>query len=125
MQEFIYLKFEFSSKLDIENKNRKNSNFFNLLEWLIPKGNPIFEDSINNVIIWLIEYENDSKCVIREIGLNNDLEIISLGPFKNDVGYWTDSDIDIDYIMNNFKYINISRNEFNKTWDIAYRKFNE
>lgn len=83
-----------------------------------PVSNPDFENKIDAVATWLIEFEADSYFPDREIGLDSADNPIMIMPWKKNYGYWTDNDLTIEDFRARFKCIDISREEFQKCWKI-------
>src|SRR5690606_17010831 len=82
----------------------------------IPIANPDFENKINEVSSWLIEFEADSYYPNREIGLNNSDKPIMIMPWKKNYGYWTDNNLVIEDFRKHFETTDISKIEFEKNW---------
>lgn len=88
-----------------------------VLESIVPVANPDFDKKIDMVGTWLIEFENDSYYPNREIGLDGDGKTIMIMPWEKNYGYWTDNNLVIENFRNNFKTVNITREEFEKHWN--------
>ena len=87
-----------------------------VLEFIVPLANPDFENKIDKVAIWLIEFENDSYYPNREIGLDSSGKTIMIMPWEKNYGYWTDNNLVIENFRLHFKTIDITREEFEKYW---------
>lgn len=112
-----YFKFIIEPK---EKEDSKNSFLYNILDKLlsasIPKANPDFDEKYNQISMWYIEYDITNDYVNREIGLDNKERLIVKGPYKGNLGFWTDTDLKLD----NFKKWNIeiiSSEIFNELWE--------
>ena len=88
-----------------------------VLESIVPIANPDFENKIDKVDFWLIEFENDSYYPNREIGLDSSGKTIMIMPWEKNYGYWTDNNLVIENFRANFETINITREEFEKYWN--------
>ena len=83
-------------KIELEETIKpKRSSFFKTLLWkflstIIPKANPDFENQIQNINIWLIEFD-ENGITEREIGLDKDEKTVMIMPWKDNYGYWTDN----------------------------------
>ena len=88
-----------------------------VLESIVPIANPDFEKKIDEVAIWLIEFENDSYYPNREIGLDSSGKTIMIMPWEKNYGYWTDNNLVIENFRTNFETININKEEFEKYWN--------
>jgi len=116
-----YIKFEEPNFTYEKVTNPKTKSFFlSLVETVVsnlPKSNPDFEDIYQNVKYWLVELGDDGKAS-REVGLNKNQEPIAIGPFRNNRGFWTDSNLNYDQIDNCFfKNDTILESEFEHHWD--------
>ena len=110
-----YLKIE----LD-ESKNPQKSNFFHnflekFLSTILPKANPDFENQIQNINIWLIEFDEDG-IPEREIGLDKDGKTVMIMPWKDNYGYWTDNNFNLQDFENGFNSSEIEKDYFEKEW---------
>ena len=82
----------------------------------IPIANPDFENKIENVVSWLIEFENDSYYPNREIGLDKFEKSIMIMPWGKNYGYWTDNNLVMEDFRKHFETVDITRKEFEKHW---------
>lgn len=83
-----------------------------------PIANPDFENKIDDVAFWLIEFENDSYYPNREIGLDSFGKPIMIMPWEKNYGYWTDNNLVIGDFRSHFETIDISKEEFEKYWKL-------
>lgn len=87
-----------------------------------PVSNPDFEDKIDQVATWLIEFEGDSYFPDREIGLDSSNNPIMIMPWRKNYGYWTDNDLTIEKFRKKFNCIDITREEFQGFWKSFEKK---
>jgi hypothetical protein len=87
-----------------------------ILTSVIPIANPDFENKIENVVSWLIEFENDSYYPNREIGLDEFEKPIMIMPWGKNYGYWTDNNLVMEDFRKHFETVDITREEFEKYW---------
>ena len=84
----------------------------------IPIANPDFENKIDKVSTWLIEFEADSYYPNREIGLDSLDKPILIMPWQKNYGYWTDNNLTIEVFRSHFNITDISKNEFERYWNL-------
>ena len=89
-----------------------------VLEDDVPIANPDFGDKIDQVTVWLIEFENDSYYPNREIGLDGSGNPIMKMPWGKNYGYWTDNNLVIENFRANFETKDIKKTEFEKYWNL-------
>lgn len=89
-----------------------------ILDHPAPISNPDFVNVISNVTVWLIEFEDDSYYPNREIGLNESGTPVVILPWKNNYGYWTDSNIVMKDFSSNFAIEVIPRKQFAENWKL-------
>ena len=82
----------------------------------IPVGNSSFEDIIDEVSQWLVEFKNGEKYPNREIGLNVFQHPIMIMPWRRNYGYWIDNNLLLDDFKSNFKAVEITEEEFENHW---------
>lgn len=115
-----YYQFKITEKgIEVPKENLLVTAFFECLYFLlskvIPKANPDFEKSIDNVIWWMIEFDNNGL-PIREIGLDIDKNVIFRIPFKENIGYWLDNDLKLEDFKKSFDLYEIPEYLFRKYW---------
>lgn len=94
-----------------------------ILSFILPKGNPDFDELIHDVDIWKIEYDVDEDYVSREIGFDKNGNAILAMPLNNNYGFWTDiSNMKLDDFYE-FNPVAISETEFNTDWNNFTSKF--
>jgi len=93
-----------------------------VLTTVAPIANPDFENKIDDVAFWLIEFENDSYYPNREIGLDKFEKPIMIMPWEKNYGYWTDNNLVIKDFRSHFETVEISKEEFEKYWKLFEQK---
>jgi hypothetical protein len=119
--ETVYIKFELHQK---GFHSEKESSFIrslkqtttNLLSRVFPVANPDFESRIEDVRYWLVECDKESGIPQREVGLNENGQVILKMPFKDNYGYWTDNNLLLDDFIERFNASNITSKEFEQHW---------
>jgi hypothetical protein len=89
----------------------------NLLTSFIPLANPDFEEEIDNVKQWLIEFENDNQYPNREIGLDILEHPIMIMPWRKNYGYWIDNNLLLKGFKSHFNAVEITKEEFENYWN--------
>ena len=83
-------------------------------------ANPDFDDKIEDVILWFIEYDDAVNHIAnREIGFAKDGRIIVKMPDDRNYGYWLDTNCELE----DFKKMGINmitEKEFNDLWNSVY-----
>ncbi len=69
-----------------------------MISAIIPRANPDFENSIEKVDFWKIEFNSIKNYTEKEIGFNNNGELIVAMPMGNNYGYWTDNNLTLEEI---------------------------
>ena len=97
-------------------KKAVKSIILKILARIIPKSNPDFEELIDQVAYWKVEFDTQERQTCREIGFDKDGNSIVAMPLGNNYGYWTDNHLALeDYA--HFKNVNISTEEFMNDWN--------
>ena len=110
-----YLKFEeFRNYKDLKKSVWKNL-FIKFLSKIFPVANPDFEEIIDNVKYWMIEF-SEAGIPEREIGLNKNQTTILKMPYKNNYGYWTDNNLVFGDFLKKFSCEEIDRELFEEKW---------
>jgi len=102
-----YIQFE-TPKSEKQTSGLLEKTFVGILSRFLPKANPDFEDKIDAVKRWLVEIECENGMPKREIGLDNEGRTIVKMPFKNNRGFWTDSNITFNDLKN-FSIVSLNR----------------
>jgi hypothetical protein len=122
----IYIKF---SSRTPQVKREKESVFKKIFKmaliFFIPVGNPNFEDKIEEVVQWLVEFEDNKQYPNREIGLDIFQQPIMIMPWRKNYGYWIDNDLLLDDFKSRFKAIEITKEEFENHWQQFLRENND
>ncbi len=87
--------------------------------FFIPKDNPDYENKMNLVKSWLIEFEEDNNQFLpmREIALDKNDNPIFCGPDTRNYGFWCDTNMKYqDFIGQPIEQI-----EFERTWELIRR----
>lgn len=97
----IYFKFHFKPFChDDASKQEKRSFLGRLFSKLFHclEANPDFEESIDFVAEWLIEYDDvEFHQAVREMGFDTNKNLIVKLPDERNYGYWSDLDCDINF----------------------------
>lgn len=109
----IYFKFNYQIKYSDKSKSNFLIRFF---DKIIPRGNPKFEKIFEDVRIWLFEYDLINDYVIKEIGLDENFNILTCCPYENDLGFWIDTDLNLDYFKIHFGLEEIDKEFFYTKW---------
>ena len=128
MTDKIYIKFE--SPISNDSKHKDNAIIKTLkiviikfLYLILPKANPEFEDLLDSVKYWKVEYDIKEEATWREIGFDINGNSIVAMPLGNNHGYWVDNYFKLeDY--RNLNSIDIEKSEFEKDWVTFEKKFN-
>ena len=110
----IFIKIRQESRPRRESKGQKMIR--SLLELIIPKANPDFEDKIHQVLFWLIEFPTEDSTPAREIGLNAAGEVIVKMPDENNFGYWVDNNLTLIDFKRLFPVEYLAEEYFEKLW---------
>ncbi len=68
-----------------------------LLEDVLPLPNPDFETRYEAVFEWLLEIDEATGLVQREIGLDESGEPIVIAPYRENIGFWTNAGEPLDW----------------------------
>ena len=129
MGDKIYLKFndptsEQEMSPDSPFKKAALNAIIRILEKVIPKANPDFENLIEKVYYWKIEYNLKEKHAWREIGFDKNEQAILAMPLGNNYGYWTDNQLTLDDYKN-FNPTEVTQEEFDNDWaefELKYKR---
>jgi len=110
-----YIQFE-APKSD--NQTSKESwlkkTFVNILTKIIPKANPDFDNKIDEVKWWLVEFETGVPQ--RELGLDIEGKMIMKMPYKKNYGFWTDNNLLLDDFKKHLNVKEIDKTNFEAMW---------
>jgi hypothetical protein len=118
----IYIKFEApgtTKKLRLKNSFTKS--VIRILSKFLPAANPDFDQKIDDVKFWLVEWDSETGIPEREVGLDGDSRVIMKMPFKNNYGYWTDNNLRLSDFRELFKVSEISMESFEEQWRLFNR----
>jgi hypothetical protein len=128
MENKVYIRFD-DPKSDIElpseslfTKAIKNV-IVKILTTIIPKANPDFEDLLDNVDYWKIEFNKEENWTKREIGFDKKGNSIVAMPLGKNYGFWSDNHLTLD----DYEHFNptiITSEEFDNDWT-EFEKKNE
>jgi len=115
----IYIQFE-TPKCDKQTSKESllKKTFVNILTKILPKANPDFEDKINEVKWWLVEFDRENGKPKREIGMDKEGRVILKMPFKDNYGFWIDSNLSLNDIKNFCIVSEISKKSFEYNWEL-------
>lgn len=81
------------------------------------EANPDFEEAIDFVAEWLIEYDDvEFHQAVREIGFDTNKNLIVKLPDERNYGYWSDLDCDMNFFKK-FNYQLITKEAFDFLWN--------
>lgn len=128
MTDKIYIKFESPILNDSQTKDNailkilKNA-IIKVISLIIPKANPDFEELLDSVKYWKVEYDIKEDATWREIGFDiNGTPIVAM-PLGNNYGYWIDNNLKLDDYMK-MKSTEIEKSQFEHDWNTFEEKFN-
>ena len=104
---------------NIGNQISKKNILYKILNFFLPQANPDFNDEYDRVILWYIEYDDIKKYINREIGINENGEISVVAPYKGNLGFWIDSDLNIED-FEKFDLEQISKSDFDYLWEMFF-----
>ena len=110
----IFIKIKQESKPRMERGAKKMIRSF--FEWILPKANPDFENKIQLVIFWLIEFPGEDAMPVREIGLNDAGDVIVKMPDESNFGYWVDNNLTFRDFKKLFQIEYVTAEYFEKLW---------
>ena len=90
-----------------------------LVEIVIPKANPDFEESYHYVETWYIEYDEkyEEDGTIREVGRDAYGRIIVKDPDDRNYGCWNDTNMGLNDFIEQMHAEYISKEEFEAVWN--------
>ena len=89
-----------------------------LFSKIFPSSNPDYDDKLEDVEQWYIEYDDSNYDeVLREIGLNANNEVIVKMPDDRNYGFWLDTDMKLEDFKESFYIEMITETEFNDLWN--------
>lgn len=118
----LYFKFNCKShRRDSKTSPKKISLLGKLLDKLSRKlsANPDFEDKIQYVSQWYLEYNEENDEPWREIGLDINKNVIVKLPDERNYGFWLDSNCTIENFEKDFGIEMIAEEDFYNLWNSA------
>lgn len=105
-----------NKKLIID-RNSKGQRFITgILQLILPVANPDFDNKIDSVFTWLIEFSEDG-IPLKEIGLDINGKPIVKMPYRRNIGYWVDIGMHISKFKKRFQVEEITQANFNNIWN--------
>jgi hypothetical protein len=117
----VYIQFSIpDNKAKAENwlKSAAKRMAVTLLSSIVPKANPDFDNKIDAVKYWMVECDTTTGIPQREIGLDEENNVILKMPFRNNYGYWTDNHLLLEDFNKHFDACAISSDLFEKKWTL-------
>lgn len=98
---------------------KKRTLWRSLVGWLCKKllANPDFDDKLKYVAQWYLEYDEDACVSCREIGLDNNKNVIVRMPDERNYGFWLDTNFTTEDFKAKFDIQIIKEQEFNNLWN--------
>jgi hypothetical protein len=87
-----------------------------ILKLIIPKANPDYDDKIDLVANWLLEFEDEHSIPEREIGLDANENVIMKMPYKKNYGYWADNNLRLEDFKKTFEVVEITKEYSEEKW---------
>lgn len=113
---FGFINPQLNDKKENDSTSGLESFIVKMLNSIIPVGNPDYNEQIGEVYKWLVEYSKEGDKVCREIGLNDKGEVILILPQANNLGYWTNSNLNLDSYKA-YNFTEISKENFEEKWN--------
>lgn len=82
----------------------------------LPISNPDFEDKLEDVKYWLLEFD-DEDFPIREIGVDVNGEVILKMPYKKNYGFWIDNELKYTDFIEMFLAKEVDQIFFKEKWN--------
>ncbi len=104
---------------DFEENKSLSDKLVRRLLFFIPEANPGYEGNMHLVKKWVIEFDQEGS-PNREVGLNEEGNIVLAGPSERDYGFW----IDTNMKFADFTGEVVSKSEFEAIWmeSASFRK---
>jgi hypothetical protein len=121
--ETAYIQFQSpksATKTETESSLKRSIRHFatKILTKVFPVANPDFENKIDDVEYWLVECDKVSGIPQREIGLDQQGQVIMKMPLNDNYGYWTDNNLLLDDFKEHFKTSEITKESFEQQWTL-------
>lgn len=88
----------------------------NVLASIIPKANPDFEGKIQDVQQWIIEVDDEEGTPQREIGLDSQGNVMMIMPWKDNHGFFTDSNVRVEELAKSYEIDFVDKDYFEHLW---------
>jgi hypothetical protein len=88
-----------------------------VLSAFLPLANPDFEGQFVNVKEWYLEFVSEFSTPNREIGLDKLGNIIVVGPYGRNMGFWTDSIMKLEDLKKIAQVQFITQQDFDDLWN--------
>ena len=118
MQNKVYLAFKHPNQHDAVDKPTNGLEDFivKVLEALIPVGNPDFEEQLNKVDSWVVEYNTEEEDTLREIGYDKNNNVLLVLPLNDNLGYWANNNLTLEEYKK-LNAVNVTADQFEKDWN--------
>ena len=87
-----------------------------VLTTIIPKANPDFDDKIRDVRHWILEVDDEEGRPEREIGLDDQGNVMMIMPWQKNYGFWTDSNVLVDDLAKSHEMDFVDKDYFERLW---------
>lgn len=120
-----YLQFELPKNIVTSStgsflKNWLMKLFERIVTTIIPKANQDFDDKIDKVKLWLVEFDTETGIPQRELGLDMEGKTIVKMPYKDNYGYWTDNHLLLHDFRKRFQVKEIDGKFFEEKWELFF-----
>ena len=88
----------------------------NVLTAIIPKSNPDFDDKIQDVQQWILEVDDEEGTPQREIALDGQGNVVMIMPWKNNHGFFTDSNVRVEELAKSYEIDFVDKDYFEHLW---------
>ena len=116
----VYFKFidpSYKAQKGVERKKGISQALSCILSFLLPHANPDFEKRYDDVHTWYIEYDEEKNFTNREVATNENGEVIVKGPYRKNLGFWTNEDLTLEQYQQRFDVVTIPHELFTKLWE--------
>lgn len=119
--EYCYVKFDTTNfNARVKNSFALNSivnGIHKVIASIFPYFNSDYDEVINNVNIWLIEFEKNTQHPNREIGIDQNNKVITKSPWRGRYAYWADINLKLSDFKRKFNAKEINEQEFEHLWN--------
>lgn len=92
--------------------------FVRILTIIIPKANPNFDDKLDKVNVWLVEFDTETGIPQRELGIDMEGNTIVKMPYEDNYGFWTDNHLLLQDFRKRFQVKEIDGEYFKEKWEL-------